>query len=87
MTKKNAATVAQDDEEPDTLVPDPEVCKEFGGVTLMCLWRWSRDPTLNFPSPIKLHGRNYRSRRMLEAFKQRMIERALRTRSKKTREA
>ena len=29
----------------DTLVPDPQVQKEFG-VTAMSIWRWDRDPEL-----------------------------------------
>ena len=28
----------------DTLVPDPQVQKEFG-VTAMSIWRWDRDPS------------------------------------------
>jgi predicted DNA-binding transcriptional regulator AlpA len=69
----------------DELVPDREVAKECGGVTLMTLWRWSNDPKykdLNFPPPIKLKTRNYRSRRQLEEFKQRKFLEAIATRSK-----
>ena len=62
--------------DPDTLVPDPEVWKEFG-VTSMTLYRWTNDPDLGFPPVIKVRQRNYRSRRALEAFKQRLIARAL----------
>jgi hypothetical protein len=29
----------------DSLVPDPQVCREFG-VSAMTLWRWDRDPFL-----------------------------------------
>ena len=64
---------------PDQLVPDPVVWREFG-VTSMTLWRWTRDPIMGFPPPIKLKRgrgtRNYRSRAALESFKQRMIARA-----------
>ena len=62
--------------DPDTLVPDPEVWKEFG-VTSMTLYRWTNDPDLGFPPVIKIKKRNYRSRRLLEAFKRRLIARAL----------
>ena len=62
--------------EPDQLVPDPEVWKEFG-VTSMTLYRWTNDRDLGFPPVIKVRQRNYRSRRALEAFKQRLIARAL----------
>jgi hypothetical protein len=62
--------------DPDTLVPDPEVWKEFG-VTSMTLYRWTNDPDLGFPPVIKIRQRNFRSRRALETFKQRLIARAL----------
>jgi len=62
--------------EPDQLVPDPEVWKEFG-VTSMTLYRWTNDRDLGFPPVIKIRQRNFRSRRALEAFKQRLIARAL----------
>jgi hypothetical protein len=61
---------------PDELVPDPQVWKEFG-VTSMTLYRWTNDPDLGFPPAIKIRKRNFRSRRALEAFKRRMVARAL----------
>ena len=60
----------------DALVPDPIVAREFG-VSLMSLWRWSRDPELDFPPAVKIRNRNFRSRRELEQFKKRLIGRAL----------
>jgi len=30
-----------------------------GGVSHMCLWRWQRDPRVQFPEPVKINGRNY----------------------------
>ncbi len=65
--------------EPDALVPDPQVCREFG-VTAMTLWRWDRDPTLDFPTAISIRNWNFRSRKLLESFKARMLQRAIRTR-------
>lgn len=58
---------------PDQLVPDPIVAKEFGGISLMTLYRWTNDPKLGFPPPIKIRTKNFRSRRALEDFKVRMI--------------
>jgi hypothetical protein len=46
----------------------------------MGLWRWSQDETLDFPAPISIRKRNYRSRKALEAFKKKMIDRAIRQR-------
>jgi hypothetical protein len=57
---------------PDALVPDPLVRREFG-ISAMTLFRWSRDPALNFPPAVKVRTRNFRSRRALEAWKARMI--------------
>ena len=74
-------TVFAKADEPDKLVPDPQVREEFGGVSLMTLWRWDHDPDLGFAPAIKINGRNYRSRRALEDFKKRMVQRAIRNRS------
>jgi hypothetical protein len=30
----------------DELVPDPQVRREFGGVSEMTIWRWDRDPKM-----------------------------------------
>ena len=68
------------------LVPDPEVAREFR-ISLMGLWRWTQDETLDFPAPISIRGRNYRSRKALERFKKRMIERAIRQRHRRGAEA
>lgn len=61
---------------PDELVPDPVVWREFG-VTSMTLYRWTHDPELNFPPPIKIRNRCFRSRRALEEFKERMMRNAV----------
>ena len=67
------------DTSPDNLIPDPVVCAEFG-VTAMTLWRWTRDTELNFPPAIAIRNRNFRSRKQLEAFKARMLMKAIRQR-------
>ena len=49
----------------DSLVPDPQVQKEFG-VTAMSIWRRDRDPELiklGWPPPIRIRSRKFRSRR------------------------
>jgi hypothetical protein len=62
------------------LVPDPVVCREFG-ITAMTLWRWTHDSELNFPPAIPIRNRNFRSRKQLEAFKARMLNKAIRQRA------
>jgi hypothetical protein len=87
MTKQSLPTTAAvdtaatppSDTNPDNLIPDPIVCAEFG-VTAMTLWRWTRDPDLNFPPAIAIRNRNFRSRKQLEAFKARMLSKAIRHR-------
>ena len=62
--------------EHEELVPDPVVWREFG-ITSMTLYRWSRDPSLNFPRAMKINNRNFRSRRSLEEFKKRLLREAI----------
>jgi predicted DNA-binding transcriptional regulator AlpA len=73
MSKKVAAAVAQ---HPDPLVPDPVVWRELG-ISSMSGWRWTHDPDLDFPPPIKIRNRCFRSRRALEEFKARQMRRAI----------
>jgi hypothetical protein len=63
-------------DEIDELVPDPRVARELG-ISLMGLWRRTHDPKQDFPPPVKVRNRNYRSRRLLEAYKQRLIKTAV----------
>jgi hypothetical protein len=74
--KKVTATVDSDDGEPDELVPDPAVAREFN-ISLMTLLRWSQDRELDFPPKIQIRKRNFRSRRQLTAFKARVLRDAI----------
>jgi hypothetical protein len=65
-----------DGDVPDILVPDPLVVQEFH-ITLMTLSRWTKDPRLGFPPPMKINRRNFRSRRALEEFKAGLLKKAL----------
>ena len=68
----------------DTLVPDPQVQKEFS-VTAMSIWRWDRDPELiklGWPPPIRIRSRKFRSRIALENFKRVMARRAIEQRAR-----
>jgi hypothetical protein len=70
-----------EDAPPEILVPDPVVWREFG-ITSMTGYRWTRDPDLDFPPVVKVKDRNYRSRRLLEEFKTRLLHKALAGRRK-----
>jgi predicted DNA-binding transcriptional regulator AlpA len=50
------------------LVPKPSVAREFS-VSGRTISRWMEDPNLNFPVPIRLRGRLYFPRTMLEEWK------------------
>jgi predicted DNA-binding transcriptional regulator AlpA len=49
------------------LLPDRKVCERYS-VSQMTLWRWDRDPQLNFPRAIRIRGRKYRDEGELDAF-------------------
>ena len=55
------------------LLPEKEVCQRYG-VKPMTLWRWSRDPDLGFPQPIKIRKRLYRYQDELDDFDERHRE-------------
>ena len=76
------AQQANDDAELDSLVPDAQVCIELGGISKMTLNRRDNyDPA--FPALIKVNGRNFRSRRQLEAYKARLLHEAARQKDKR----
>jgi len=88
QSKKAQPKDDEQDDKPDTFdtfVPDNLVALELGGVSLMTLYRWSNDPNIDFPPPIKMNGRNYRSRRKIERFKKRLQQQALDTHKKTSR--
>jgi hypothetical protein len=82
-TKPVAVSGDSGEDEPDELVPDPIVCREFN-ISAMTLWRWDHDPelaALGLPPPVVIRKRKFRVRRQLEAFKQRMLRRAIEQRA------
>ena len=43
----------------DILLTAAQTRARVGGVSAMCVWRWMRDPRVQFPQPIKINARNY----------------------------
>jgi hypothetical protein len=43
----------------DALIPDEATCRLFS-VTRQSVYRWARDPDMDFPPAIRIAGRNYR---------------------------
>jgi predicted DNA-binding transcriptional regulator AlpA len=47
-----------------------EVRARYGGVSDMTLWRWLRDPALNFPKPLVINGRRLWEQAQLKEWEQ-----------------
>jgi hypothetical protein len=57
----------------DDLIPSSVVKRENGGVSDMAIWRWTRDPRVQFPAPdFVINGRRYWKRRTLRAHRHRL---------------
>lgn len=52
----------------ETLLKTAEVKARLGNITDMTLWRWERDPRLNFPQPVRINRRKYFRQSDLEAW-------------------
>jgi hypothetical protein len=50
------------------LWPSRTVCEFFADIVPRSLHRWKNDPTLNFPQPIRINGRDYYVPDEIEAF-------------------
>jgi hypothetical protein len=51
-----------------TWVTSKKVCERYGGISSMTLWRWERDPRLNFPKPMVVNGRKLYGEPELDEF-------------------
>lgn len=49
-----------------------QVCRRYGGISDMTLWRWLRDAGMGFPQPIYVNRRRLWSAGKLDDFDQRM---------------
>jgi hypothetical protein len=45
-----------------TRITQPEAARLLGGVSIMTMWRWRKNPALNFPRSVEINGRHYYSR-------------------------
>lgn len=59
----------------DTMLSAPRTQEFVGGITRMCLWRWQRDPRVNFPAPTVINSRNYWRLGDLRAWQAEMVRR------------
>jgi hypothetical protein len=84
MTKPKQTFKPPSYDDRDVWIPDDEFIKELG-IGRMSMHRYDRDPVmhaLGWPPPMKIKERNYRSRRVTEAFKANMLKRAMAARRK-----
>jgi hypothetical protein len=49
-------------------LPDAIVARKRYRVHPTTIWRWDRDPSLNFPPPLKINKRKYRDVAALDAW-------------------
>jgi hypothetical protein len=57
----------------DDLVPSAVVKREYGGISDMTIWRWSRDERVQFPPPdVVINGRKYWKRGTLRQHRARV---------------
>ena len=54
-----------------------DVRARYGGRSEMTLWRWGRDPDLDFPGCVYINGRRFWDEAELDAFDERLVRRAL----------
>jgi len=59
-TSKTAerATATPPPQSDSLLVPGPKL-RRMIGVSAVTMWRWRRDPEMDFPVPRSINGRNY----------------------------
>jgi predicted DNA-binding transcriptional regulator AlpA len=43
----------------DVFLTSRQTRARVGGVSAMCIWRWMRDPRVQFPAPVKINHRSY----------------------------
>jgi hypothetical protein len=43
----------------DVYLSARQVCQRYGGVSDMTVWRWSHDPSMKFPVPLRIQKRRY----------------------------
>jgi hypothetical protein len=75
------APLAMSTDDPGDLMTDAACRRELGGISSVTLWKYTNDKSLGFPPPVKIRKRNYRPRKLFDAFKARLIAQALAERS------
>jgi predicted DNA-binding transcriptional regulator AlpA len=61
--------------EGERFLPGPKVQSRYGK-SHVTIWRWGKDPQLDFPTPMKINGLNYWRLSDLEAWEAAQVENA-----------
>jgi hypothetical protein len=64
------------DADPGDLITDRQCRREMNDISAVTLWQYTNDPSLGFPPIIKIRNRNFRSRKLFDEFKARLIAKA-----------
>ncbi len=67
-----------DNTENETFLSGPKVRKRYG-IGEATLWRWERNPDLNFPAPLRIGKKKLFSVRALEEWERRQAVKSVRT--------
>ncbi len=59
QTSNATRRTAAPDLDDEALLNSTQTKARCGNVTDMCIWRWLRDPRVQFPQPVKINKRNY----------------------------
>lgn len=54
--------------ETKTYLTTKQVCARYGGVSHMSIWRWTRDPKMAFPQPMRINRVKFWDTDDLDAF-------------------
>lgn len=58
----------------EILLKTSEVKARLGRISDMTIWRWERDPRLNFPKPVRIRNRKYYRESEIEAFEKTLYD-------------
>jgi predicted DNA-binding transcriptional regulator AlpA len=59
MTETPLSSAPSNADDDDRLLTSRQTRERVGGVSNMCIWRWLRDPRVQFPPPVQVNRRNY----------------------------
>lgn len=65
------------EDEDDVLLSSAKMKAMFSNPSNMAIWRRVHDPSLGFPPPMVIQGRNFWSRKALIAFRDRLADEAV----------